>query len=103
MRYFAMTIEMNLKETELTMAIVGRLDTTTAPQLEAELKQNIRGVEKLVLDFSALEYLSSAGLRVLLSAQKVMNKQGEMIIKNVNDTINEIFEVTGFIDILTIE
>jgi anti-sigma B factor antagonist len=60
-------------------------------------------VEKLVLDFAALEYLSSAGLRVLLAAQKVMNKQGEMIIKNVNDTINEIFEVTGFIDILTIE
>ena len=60
-------------------------------------------MEKLVLDFAALEYLSSAGLRVLLAAQKVMNKQGEMIIKNVNETINEIFEVTGFIDILTIE
>jgi anti-sigma B factor antagonist len=60
-------------------------------------------VEKLVLDFTALEYLSSAGLRVLLAAQKAMNKQGEMIIKNVNETINEIFEVTGFIDILTIE
>ena len=89
--------------TELTVAITGRLDTTTAPQLEAEFKQNITGVEKLVLDFATLEYLSSAGLRVLLSAQKVMNKQGKMIIKNVNDTINEIFEVTGFIDILTIE
>ena len=73
------------------------------PQLEAEFKQSITGVEKLVLDFASLEYLSSAGLRVLLAAQKVMNKQGEMIIKNVNDTINEIFEVTGFIDILTIE
>ena len=98
-----MTIEKDLNGTELTVTITGRLDTTTAPQLEAELKQNINGVEKLVLDFAALDYLSSAGLRVLLAAQKVMNKQGEMIIKNVNDTINEIFEVTGFIDILTIE
>jgi anti-sigma B factor antagonist len=98
-----MTIEKIANATELTITITGRLDTTTAPQLEAEFKQNINGVEKLVLDFAALEYLSSAGLRVLLAAQKVMNKQGEMIIKNVNDTINEIFEVTGFIDILTIE
>ena len=98
-----MTIEKNLNGTELTVAIAGRLDTTTAPLLEAELKQSIAGVEKLSLDFSALEYLSSAGLRVLLSTQKIMNKQGEMIIKNVNETINEIFEVTGFIDILTIE
>ena len=98
-----MTIEKNLNGNELTVAIVGRLDTTTAPQLEAEFKQNISGVEKLVLDFSGLDYLSSAGLRVLLAAQKVMNKQGEMVIKNVNETINEIFEVTGFIDILTIE
>ena len=98
-----MTIEKNLNGTELTVAITGRLDTTTAPQLEAEFKQSITGVEKLVLDFASLEYLSSAGLRVLLAAQKVMNKQGEMIIKNVNGTINEIFEVTGFIDVLTIE
>ena len=98
-----MTIEKNLNGTELTITIAGRLDTTTAPQLEAEFKQSITGIEKLVLDFASLEYLSSAGLRVLLAAQKVMNKQGEMIIKNVNETINEIFEVTGFIDILTIE
>ena len=98
-----MTIEKNLNGTELTIAIAGRLDTTTAPQLEAEFKQSINGVETLVLDFAALEYLSSAGLRVLLAAQKVMNKQGEMIIKNVNEPINEIFEVTGFIDILTID
>ena len=98
-----MTIEKNLNGTELTVAIVGRLDTTTAPQLETEFKQSIDGVEKLVLDFAGLEYLSSAGLRVLLAAQKVMNKQGEMILRNVNETINEIFEVTGFIDILTIE
>ena len=88
---------------ELNLAVEGRLDTTTAPRLEAELKQSISGVETLVLDFANLEYLSSAGLRVLLAAQKVMNKQGEMMIRNVNETINEIFEVTGFIDILTIE
>ena len=98
-----MIIEKNLSGTELTVTITGRLDTTTAPQLEAEFKQNLGGVEKLVLDFAALDYLSSAGLRVLLAAQKTMNKQGEMIIKNVNETISEIFEVTGFIDILTIE
>ena len=98
-----MTIEKKVSGTETTLTIVGRLDTTTAPQLEAEFKQNIGGVEKLVLDFANLEYLSSAGLRVLLAAQKLMNKQGEMIIRNVNDTINEIFDVTGFIDILTIE
>lgn len=98
-----MTIEKTLIGTELTIGLVGRLDTTTAPQLEAELKQSISGVKKLILDFVALEYLSSAGLRVLLAAQKVMNKQGEMIIRNVNETIAEIFEVTGFSDVLTIE
>ena len=98
-----MMINKTLNGTELMMTLTGRLDTTTAPQLEAEFKQNIGGVEKLILDFAALEYLSSAGLRVLLAAQKVMNKQGEMTIRNVNDTINEIFEVTGFVDILTIE
>ena len=98
-----MTIEKNLNGTELTVAVAGRLDTTTAPQLEASLKESFEGIAKLVLDFSALEYLSSAGLRVLLAAQKVMNKQGEMTVKNVNETVNEIFEVTGFVDILTIE
>ena len=98
-----MEIRKTKNESEMNLAVVGRLDTTTAPQLEAELKQNISGIEKLVLDFEALEYLSSAGLRVLLAAQKVMNKQGEMIIRNVNETIAEIFEITGFSDILTIE
>ena len=98
-----MNIEKKLNGTELFIAVTGRIDTTTAPQFEAELNQSIQGVEKVVLDFASLEYLSSAGLRVLLAAQKVMNKQGEMIIRNVNDTINEIFEITGFIDILTIE
>ncbi|MDE6730899.1 MAG: STAS domain-containing protein, partial [Oscillospiraceae bacterium] len=87
----------------LNIALEGRLDTTTAPQLEAELKQSIADSTELILDFAKLEYLSSAGLRVLLAAQKVMNKQGRMVIRNVNDVIAEIFEVTGFVDILTIE
>lgn len=98
-----MTIEKITNAAELTVMLAGRLDTTTAPQLEEELKQSIDGVERLVLDFKALEYLSSAGLRVLLGAQKIMNKQGEMIVRNVNETIAEIFEVTGFCDVLTIE
>ena len=98
-----MTIEKRLNGTDLEVKITGRLDTTTAPELEAALKESIDGTEKLVLDFAGLEYLSSAGLRVLLATQKAMNKQGEMVIRNVNETINEIFEVTGFIDILTIE
>lgn len=98
-----MTMEKTQSGSELTVALTGRLDTTTAPQLEAELKQSLDGVKKLVLDFAALEYLSSAGLRVLLAAQKRMNKQGEMIIRHVNETIADIFEVTGFSDILTVE
>ena len=88
---------------KLTLALEGRLDTTTAPQLEAEVKGALAGVTELVMDFSQLEYLSSAGLRVLLAAQKAMNKQGSMVIRHVNETIQEIFEVTGFLDILTIE
>ena len=98
-----MTIEKMMTGTKLTVTLTGRLDTTTAPELETELKQSISGVEELVLDFAGLEYLSSAGLRVLLSAQKVMNRQGSMVVKNVNDVIMEIFEVTGFADILTVE
>lgn len=98
-----MTIEKITKDNELTIVLSGRLDTTTAPQLETELKQNISGVTELVLDFTGLEYLSSAGLRVLLSAQKVMNRQGSMVVKNVNETIMEIFEITGFVDVLNIE
>ena len=98
-----MTILKTLNASELTVALSGRLDTTTAPQLEAELKENHGGVEKLVLDMKELDYLSSAGLRVLLSAQKIMNKQGSMVVRNVNEVIMEIFEVTGFCDVLTIE
>jgi len=86
----------------LTVALEGRLDTTTAPELEAELKAALPGVSSLTIDMSKLEYISSAGLRVLLSAQKVMNQQGEMKITGVNDVIMEIFEVTGFSDILNI-
>ena len=88
---------------ELNVALSGRLDTTTAPDLERELKDSLEGVTALSLDFKELEYISSAGLRVLLSAQKVMNKQGTMVVKNASEVVKEIFEVTGFCDILTIE
>lgn len=98
-----MNITKNLIETKLEVILDGRLDTTTSPALEAELKQSINGITELVFDFTNLEYISSAGLRVLLSAQKVMNKQGDMIIKNANENVKEVFEVTGFVDILNIE
>ena len=98
-----MTIEKKQQGTDLEIILTGRLDTTTAPQLEAELKQSINGVTSLVMDFAGLEYISSAGLRVLLSAQKVMNKQGSMVVRHANETIMEVFEVTGFTDILTVE
>ena len=84
-------------------ALAGRLDTTTAPELEKELKDSLGGVSELTLDFAGLEYISSAGLRVLLAAQKIMNRQGRMKVANVNETIAEIFEVTVFSDILTVE
>lgn len=98
-----MTVTKTTKGTELNIAIEGRVDTTTAPQLETEIKESIDGVAKLVFDFTKVKYISSAGLRVLLSAQKIMNKQGEMIVTNCGEDINEIFEVTGFTDILTIK
>lgn len=88
---------------EMVVALKGRLDTLTAPQLEEELDPANDAVESLVFDFSELEYISSAGLRVLLSAQKTMNARGSMTVKNVSDEIREIFDVTGFSDILTIE
>lgn len=88
----------------LNIALEGRLDTVTAPALAAEVSaEALDGITALVLDFGKLEYISSAGLRVLLAAQKVMNKQGTMVIKNVNHTIMEVFEITGFVDILTIQ
>ena len=98
-----MNIIKEIKNKTSNIELEGRLDTTTAPQLEAELKQSISDNERLIFDFTKLEYLSSAGLRVLLAAQKMMDKQGEMVICNVNDVIAEVFEVTGFSDILTIE
>ena len=98
-----MKISKTQNGTELAVALEGRLDTVTAPELEKELKGSLDGVSELTLDFAGLEYISSAGLRVLLSAQKIMSCQGELKIKNVNETIMEIFEVTGFSDILTIE
>ncbi len=98
-----MTIEKKANGSELTIALTGRLDTTTSPQLEAELRASLTGVTALCLDFAGLEYLSSAGLRVILATQKVMNRQGTMVIKNVNETIMEVFDITGFTDILTIE
>ena len=98
-----MTITKTRDGGRLDLALEGRLDTATAPQLEQTLKQELPDVTALTLDFSKLEYLSSAGLRVLLGAQKAMNRQGTMTLRNVNETIMDIFEVTGFADILTIE
>lgn len=98
-----MTITKTKAAAALTLALEGRLDTTTAPELEAELKAGLDGVEELTIDMAELVYLSSAGLRVILAAQKQMNKQGKMTVKNVNETIMEVFEVTGFTDILNIE
>lgn len=98
-----MTIEKTKKDGGLAVALTGRLDTTTAPQLEAELKESMDGIIKLEFDFEKLEYISSAGLRVLLGAKKIMDKQGGIVVRHVNETIMEIFDVTGFIDILSIE
>ena len=98
-----MTITKTQNAAALTLAVEGRLDTTTAPELEKELKSSLAGVSELTLDFAKLEYISSAGLRVLLSAQKQMSKQGSMVVKNVNELVQEVFEVTGFADILNIE
>lgn len=98
-----MEIIKNTNGSELNIALEGRLDTNTAPQLENEIKSSIDGISAFTLDFSKLEYISSAGLRVLLAAQKTMNTQGSMKITNVNETIMEVFEITGFSDILTIE
>ena len=98
-----MTIEKTKNGSALLIALSGRLDTITAPNLEAELKEALGGVEELTFDLEKLDYISSAGLRVLLSAQKTMNRQGSMKVQHPNEIISEIFEVTGFSDILTIE
>ena len=98
-----MTIEKKMNGNALEIAVEGRLDTMTAPELEAELNNSLEGAETLTMDFSKLEYISSAGLRVLLSAHKVMSAKGGMKVTHVNEIVQEVFEVTGFADILTIE
>ena len=98
-----MTITRNMNGTNLEISVEGRLDTMTAPELEGELKKCMGDAESLTLDFSRLDYISSAGLRVLLSAHKEMSAKGGMKVTHVNEIVSEVFEVTGFADILTIE
>ena len=98
-----MTISKSQNGGELTLKVEGRLDTMTAPELEAELGKSMDGADSLILDFGKLEYISSAGLRVLLSAHKAMSSKGGMKVTNVNEIVREVFDVTGFADILTIE
>ena len=98
-----MTINKKSEGEKLTLTLSGRLDTNTSPALEAELKQSVGGVKELIFDFSDVEYISSAGLRILLAAQKVMNRQGSMKLIGVSADVMEVFEITGFSDILTIE
>ena len=98
-----MTIEKKINGESATLIVSGRLDTQTAPELEAELDAVLSGLKELTFDMTNLEYVSSAGLRVILKAQKVMNAQGSMKLTGVNDSIMEVFDITGFLDILTIE
>ena len=98
-----LNIDTNKDGGRLEIKLTGRLDTITAPELEKTVKDTIDGAEKLTIDLEKLDYISSAGLRVLLSAQKIMNRQGSMVVTHVNETVQEIFDVTGFADILTIE
>jgi len=98
-----MTLTKQQEGSNLTVFVEGRLDTTTAPQLEEMLKTSLDGVAQLALDFSELAYVSSAGLRVILSTQKLMSKKGKLVVKNVQETVRDVFEVTGFTGILTIE
>ena len=98
-----MKINKELKDGNLTLSIEGEINSYTAPELEEVIKNDLNGVKSLVFDFKGVEYLSSAGLRVLLVAQKVMNKQGKMSLRNVNQSVMEVFEITGFSNILDIE
>ena len=98
-----MTINKQQNGNALTLALEGRLDTVTSPELEAVLKASLDGADSLTLDFAKLDYISSAGLRVLLSAHKAMSAKGGMKVTNVNEIVREVFDVTGFADILTIE
>ncbi|MBR5412290.1 MAG: STAS domain-containing protein [Fibrobacter sp.] len=97
-----MQITKTINDDALTIAISGRIDTLTAPQLDAEIQGKLDGVKNLTIDLKNVEYISSAGLRIFLTAQKIMNKQGKMVVKNASSAIKEIFDVTGFSDILTI-
>ena len=98
-----MTIEKKINNDAVTLIVSGRLDTQTAPELEKELDSILSGRKELTFDMTNLEYVSSAGLRVILKAQKAMNAQGSMKLTGVNDSIMEVFDITGFLDILTIE
>ena len=98
-----MKMTKNLNGTSLNVALEGRLDTTTAPELEQSLKESLDAATELTLDFAGLDYISSAGLRVLLSAHKSMSRKGGMKVVNVNEVVSEVFDVTGFADILNIE
>ncbi|MBR6220937.1 MAG: STAS domain-containing protein [Clostridia bacterium] len=98
-----MKIDRSVENGKVCYALEGRLDTTTAPELERELKNDLDGATRLTLDFSKLDYISSAGLRVLLSAHKAMSRKDGMTVTNVNEMVREVFEVTGFSDILNIE
>ena len=98
-----MTIEKKINNDEVTLIVSGRLDTQTAPELEKELDAVLSGLKELTFDMTNLEYVSSAGLRVILKAQKAMNAQGSMKLTGVNDSVMEVFDITGFLDILTIE
>lgn len=98
-----MNIQKHLDQAVLTLTLEGRLDTTTAPLLSAVVENELAGVKLLILDFSCLEYVSSAGLRVILTAQDIMDEQGQMKVIHVNETVMEIFDITGLVDLLTIE
>ena len=98
-----MEINKKLEGETLTLAVSGRVDTMTAPQLEAELKRSVDGIKALIFDFAGVEYISSAGLRVLLAAYRVMTRQGSMKITGANESVMEVFEITGMTDILTLE
>ena len=98
-----MIIEKKIENGNVTLTVAGRLDTTTAPELEKALDSSLEGIKELVFDMTNLEYISSAGLRVILKAQKAMNAQGSMKLVGVNDSIMEVFDITGFLDILIIE
>ena len=98
-----MTIQQNKENSKLTVALAGSLDTATAPQLESELTPNLDGVQELILDCAELDYVSSAGLRVILGLQQILENQGTMKLTHVNDSIMEVFDITGFLAILTVE